>query len=81
MATKKTEDVSFESAMTELDTIVQQLENGDLPLEEALKQFERGVGLVNIGQKKLTDAEQRVEILLAQSDDAPLSTFQQDEDE
>ena len=64
MATKKPENMSFEAAIEELDGLVDQLENGDLALDDALKKFERGISLARAGQSKLNDAEQRVSILL-----------------
>lgn len=75
MANKKPENMSFESTIDELEQLVEQLESGDLALDEALKKFERGISLARAGQLKLDDAEQRVRILLTQSDDAPLSDF------
>lgn len=81
MAAKKPENMSFEETLKELDTIVNGLESGDLPLDAALKQFERGISLARQGQKTLSDAEQRVEILLAQDDNAPLEPFEDTRDE
>ncbi|PKF51805.1 exodeoxyribonuclease VII small subunit [Enterovibrio nigricans] len=81
MAAKKPENMAFEETLKELDTIVNGLENGDLPLDAALKQFERGIALARQGQKTLTDAEQRVEILLAQDDNASLEPFEDTRDE
>ncbi|EGQ9277395.1 exodeoxyribonuclease VII small subunit [Vibrio vulnificus] len=75
MATKKPENMSFEATIEELDNLVDQLENGDLALDDALKKFERGIALARASQAKLTEAEQRVSILLSDSDDAPLSDF------
>ncbi|GAA5646396.1 MULTISPECIES: exodeoxyribonuclease VII small subunit [Vibrio] len=75
MASKKPENMSFEATIEELDTLVEQLENGDLALDEALKKFERGIALARAGQTKLTEAEQRVSILLSNDDQAPLSEF------
>ncbi|RZP91105.1 exodeoxyribonuclease VII small subunit [Vibrio vulnificus] len=75
MATKKPENMSFEATIGELDNLVDQLENGDLALDDALKKFERGIALARASQAKLTEAEQRVSILLSDSDDAPLSDF------
>ncbi|ENR2167674.1 exodeoxyribonuclease VII small subunit [Vibrio vulnificus] len=75
MATKKPENMSFEATIEELDNLVAQLENGDLALDDALKKFERGIALARASQAKLTEAEQRVSILLSDSDDAPLSDF------
>ncbi|KXF79794.1 exodeoxyribonuclease VII small subunit [Enterovibrio coralii] len=81
MAAKKPENMTFEETLKELDTIVNGLENGDLPLDAALKQFERGIALARQGQKTLSDAEQRVEILLAQDDNAALEPFEDTRDE
>jgi exodeoxyribonuclease VII small subunit len=54
----------FEQALTELEALVARLERGDLPLDEALKTFERGVELGLHCQEALKTAQQRVEILL-----------------
>ncbi|OLQ89326.1 exodeoxyribonuclease VII small subunit [Vibrio ponticus] len=77
MASKKPENMTFEATIEELDSIVEDLENGDLALDEALKKFERGISLARAGQTKLNDAEQRVSILLQNDDNAPLSEFTQ----
>ncbi|RTZ15393.1 exodeoxyribonuclease VII small subunit [Vibrio aquaticus] len=75
MASKKPENMTFEATIDELDVIVENLENGDLALEDALKKFERGIALARAGQTKLSDAEQRVSILLQNDDQSPLSDF------
>ncbi len=75
MASKKPENMSFESTIEELEQLVEQLERGDLALDEALRKFERGISLARAGQLKLDDAEQRVRILLSNSDAAPRSDF------
>ena len=54
----------FEQALAELEALVERLERGDLPLEEALSTFERGVELTRHCQNSLKAAQQRVEILL-----------------
>jgi exodeoxyribonuclease VII small subunit len=54
----------FERSLTELESIVEQLEQGDLSLDDSLKQFERGVQLTRVCQSALKQAEQKVEILL-----------------
>ncbi len=59
MAEKK-----FEDALARLEEIVKELESGDLPLEQSLKMFEEGIKLSRICNKRLEDAERRVEILL-----------------
>ena len=64
MSTTKNPIAEFEQSMRELEALVERLERGDLPLEEALKQFERGVALTKNCQAALKAAEQKVEILL-----------------
>lgn len=53
--------------MVELETIVTKMEQGDLPLEEALSCFEKGIRLVRDGQIHLKNAEQKVQILMQQT--------------
>lgn len=57
--------IQFEQSIAELETIVGQLEKGELPLEESLKQFEKGITLAQKCQKILSEAEQKIEILSA----------------
>lgn len=64
---KKSRIPDFEQSMRELEALVEKLEQGDLPLEEALKQFERGVALTRACQAALKEAEQKVEVLLKRS--------------
>ena len=65
--TKKTEAApvapKFEEAMEQLETIVRTLEAGDVPLEESLAAFERGVGLVRLLQARLDAVEEKIEEL------------------
>lgn len=56
-------NLSFESAMIELEELVTKIETGNLSLEESLKEFENGIKLSRICQSALKDAEQRVKIL------------------
>ncbi|MGE0971621.1 exodeoxyribonuclease VII small subunit [Klebsiella sp. WOUb02] len=78
MPKKNEASASFETALSELEQIVNRLESGALPLEEALGEFERGVQLARQGQARLQQAEQRVQILLAESEDTPLTPFTPD---
>lgn len=61
---KPIEALTFREAMSELDDIVNVLEGNTLELEDSLVQYERGVALLALLQKKLTDAEQKVEVLM-----------------
>ncbi|HUG02979.1 MAG TPA: exodeoxyribonuclease VII small subunit [Steroidobacteraceae bacterium] len=66
----------FEAALAELEQIVQRLEQGELSLEESLRQFERGVELTRSCQKVLRQAEQKIQILSRKGDgDAALQDF------
>ncbi|AUD78106.1 exodeoxyribonuclease VII small subunit [Kangiella profundi] len=69
-STKKAANVNFESQLQELETIVEQLESGELPLDEALKVFEKGVKLSRQCQQLLADAEQKVTVLMDNQEQA-----------
>lgn len=73
MAKKPTAD--FETTLKELEAIVTHLESGDLPLEEALSEFETAVKLVQQGQERLQKAEQRIQILLEKNAQAELTDY------
>ena len=64
MAETKKKSIDLEKSMVELEKIVEQLEAGDLSLDKSLKQFEKGVKRSRECQASLTDAEQKVQILL-----------------
>lgn len=55
---------SFERSLEELETIVGKLENGDLPLEESLELFEKGIKLSRECRDRLTSAERKIQILI-----------------
>ena len=55
---------TFEASLEALEKIVQQLENGDLPLEKSLDLFEQGIRLSRECQERLNQAERRIEVLL-----------------
>lgn len=59
---------TFESSLAELENIVEQLESGDLPLEESLKLFEVGVKLSRECRERLGEAERRIEVLMKDGD-------------
>lgn len=62
MSAKK--EIDLEKSLVQLETLVKELESGDLPLEKAMQKFEQGVKLTRNCQSALKDAEQRVEILM-----------------
>ncbi len=57
----------FEEGVAELESLVRQLESGELPLEDALGAFEKGIGLVRELNERLNEAEARIEILTRSS--------------
>ena len=66
--TKKRTDKTYEEAFAELTTVVERLQGGDLPLEETIALFERGVALSKECEKFLDNAGQRIEVLLQDAD-------------
>jgi len=67
--------LDFEQALTELESLVQRLERGDVPLDDALRTFERGVALTRHCQACLQAAQQKVEILLNRSGQPQVEPF------
>lgn len=73
---------NYENAITELETIVTQMETGNLPLAESLNAYKRGAELLKICQQSLTEAEQKIRILSEQNELVPhLATNERDNDE
>jgi len=74
---KKSAIPDFENSLNELEQLVTQMEQGDLSLEQSLKQFERGVELTKNCQQALKEAELRVQQLLGEGE---LTDFVQDDE-
>lgn len=70
MAKKK--PLPFEASLKELETLVDQMEKGDMTLEDSLKSFEQGIQLTRNCQTLLQQAEQTVQILLEENGEATL---------
>ena len=64
MSPTKKNNKSIEARLSELETILEELESGDLELDQALKRFEQGVKLSRECQKTLEDAEMKIKILM-----------------
>ena len=69
----------FEHSLSELESLVAKLEQGDVPLEDALKTFERGVALTRQCQTALRTAQQKVEVLLSRNGTEEVAAFANDE--
>lgn len=65
---KANDSLSYEAALAELERIVRQMEDGDLPLEQSLDLFERGMTLARLCRERLQAAEQRIETILKSAD-------------
>ena len=70
----KKDTVNFEASLQKLKKIIEKLEDGDISLEESVKSFEEGVGLVKECQKQLTQAELKVKKLLDNGDTVDLDS-------
>ncbi|MGD8842567.1 MAG: exodeoxyribonuclease VII small subunit [Gammaproteobacteria bacterium] len=79
MAKRSTKTPDFETALSELEALVEKMERGDLSLDESLQQFERGVQLTRSCQQALKDAEQKVQVLLEKDGQITLEPFEDDE--
>jgi len=75
----KSTEPNFEQTMAELEDLVKAMESGELTLEQSLEHFERGVRLTRHCQNTLTEAEQKVKILMQDVDGTRLVDFNSDE--
>lgn len=66
---------TFENALTKLEQITDELEDGDLSLEKSLKKFDEGITLVEFCNRTLTDAKAKVELLLEKNGELTSSHF------
>ena len=71
--------VNFEKAMTQLEELVEDMEQGDLPLEDALKHFEKGISLASDCQQALSKAEQKVTQLIEKNGELLEKPFEIDD--
>ena len=75
---KKKSPVDFESALKELESLVEKMEQEDIRLEDSLQYFERGIALTRHCQQALREAEQKVQILLEKGRDAEIKPFDEE---
>jgi len=65
--TKSDKQLTFEEALAELESIVETMEGGQLPLEKSLSSYKRGAELLQFCQRQLQDAQQQVKVLEAET--------------
>ena len=73
--------IDFEASLSQLEELVDQMEEGELTLEESLKAFEAGVKLTRECQRALRDAEQKVEVLMRENDEWVAEALDEDVDD
>ena len=79
-ATSKKKAPDFEKALAELEALVERMEQGELTLEQSLKDFERGIELTRQCQGALKEAEQKVQVLLSKGGQEQLAPFNEQDD-
>lgn len=78
--TKAENSIDFEASLKELEELVEKMEQGDLSLEQSLKDFERGIALTRACQQALRDAEQKVQQLSGRDEESELQPFEGGDD-
>lgn len=72
--------INLEKSLADLEELVEELESGDLPLEQAMKKFEEGIKLTRGCQAALKEAEQKVQILMKSAGGDELADFEIDDE-
>ena len=75
METKESK-LSFETALSQLEAIVETMESGDVPLADLLAKFEQGTKLLKVCETRLKDAELKIEVLKKQKDGVAFAKFE-----
>lgn len=73
--------INLEKSLADLEELVEELESGDLPLEQAMKKFEEGIKLTRGCQAALKEAEQKVQILMKSAGGDELADFETDDEQ
>jgi len=75
---KPDQPLSFEDALSQLESIVETMESGDVPLADLLAKFEAGNKLLKVCESRLKDAEMKIELLKKQKDGVAFTPFSAD---
>ena len=78
MEAKPDQTLSFEAALNQIETIVETMESGDVPLAELLAKYEAGNQLLKVCEARLKDAELKIELLKKQKDGVTFTDFSPD---
>jgi exodeoxyribonuclease VII small subunit len=79
-AIKKSKLPDLETSLTEIQSLIEQMEQGEPTLEQSLSHFERGITLIKHAQKILQDAEQKVQILMKSNSEQQLTDYENNEE-
>lgn len=77
----KTKQPDLEKSLSEITKLIEKMEHGELTLEQSLAEFEKGITLIKHCQKVLTEAEQKVNVLMEKNGEASLSPYQPDDED
>lgn len=80
MAASAKKTIDFEKSLTKLNALVEKMEQGNLPLEQSLKNFEEGIELIRHCQRALNEAEQKVQLLTKKAGKETLEPYHSDEE-
>lgn len=80
MDAKTDQPISFEDALSQLESIVETMESGDVPLADLLAKFEEGNKLLKVCESRLKDAEMKIELLKKQKDGVAFTAFSTERD-
>ncbi len=78
--TRKIKAPDLENSITEINSLIEQMEQGELSLEQSLEKFERGITLIKHCQKVLQEAEQKVQILIQNNETEELQVYEDKEE-
>jgi exodeoxyribonuclease VII small subunit len=78
--TRKLKLPDLESSIAEINTLIEQMEQGEISLEQSLDRFERGIRLIKHCQKVLQEAEQKVQILINNNDKEDLRPYENNDE-
>lgn len=76
----RAKSVNFEKTLEQLETLVEEMETGELSLEESLKAFEKGIKLTRDCQQALQNAEQKVQLLMSENNELITTDFNESEE-
>jgi exodeoxyribonuclease VII small subunit len=77
----KKENKSFEQSLERLEKIVDEMERGNLPLDDMIARFEEGQGLLKVCRKKLNEVQKKVEVLVKKEGSVVLEDFDEEDEE